>query len=583
MRLTKTSQKIKEQKVVTTSTSKRIGYFAALLIVMGSSIGSGIFFKSGGVMSNVENSIVLALLSWIVAAFTVIAMAIALIDIAAQSKKDDRGLLSWVKKFNGLYVYKSAKNLFIFFTLPIKFFVLPVYFFQSLQTGLMYTDATWVDGHIVLGQLGQSVANIPWWAIFIVVIGIDIYFMIVNGISTRAGSFTNRMLMYIKFVPLLFAFLIGFIILGINGGLPQENHWWVETVNTTTQANPTPNTLVGFSPAIGVFMSLASVFFAFDGFYVAAGIQSQLKEPKKISSILLFGLLIVTAIYLSIALSMTFGAAGGKWANVGEFFVKHNVSWIYSIMAILIAVGILGILNGYSMWAMRLYQVLVDSREIPLSKYLMKLRTKSGNPLGGRIFIMIFGLIISVTCALVSALVYHVGDKPLIDNVYQVVGDTLVLGGKIGLEVNGMYAFADMISNWQTMFTFAFITAAIASSTLQKCKINSKTKRDWITISAGWISVVIITIALGFQFAQPIANLAFVIQFNDLHPNNTVIVFPHICLVVILVVALTIAFVPSIFEYKNKTVRQIFELEDKIWNLQREKEVLNQRLQSLEK
>ena len=63
------SQRIKNQKHVTNSIPKRIGYFTALLIVMGSSIGSGIFFKSGGIMSNVDNSIILALLSWIIAAF----------------------------------------------------------------------------------------------------------------------------------------------------------------------------------------------------------------------------------------------------------------------------------------------------------------------------------------------------------------------------------------------------------------------------------------------------------------------------------------------------------------------------------
>ena len=585
----RTSQRISTEKRVTDSKAKRIGYFAALLIVMGSSIGSGIFFKSGGVMSNVDNSIVLALLSWIIAAFSVIAMAIALIDIAAQSKKDDRGLLSWVKRFNGLYLYKSAKNLYIYFTLPIKFFALPVYFFQSLQTGICYIDATWVDGHIVLGPIGESALNFPWWGIFLIVLTIDVYFMVVNGISTRAGSMTNRLLMYIKFVPLLFAFLIGFIILGMNNGLPADNEWWVSgnLMNKPIDQLTAPRTLVGFSPAIGVFMSLASVFFAFDGFYVAAGIQSQLKEPKKISNILLFGLLIVTVIYLSIALSMTLGANGGKWANVGAFFVERGVSWIYSIIAILIAIGVLGIINGYSMWAMRLYQELLESWELPFSKYLIKLKTRSGKPLGGRIFIMVLGLLVSMTCVLVAALAYQVTPSPLIGNVYRIQGTEMIQDGYVNIEVNGLYAFADMITNWQTIFTFAFITAAIFSSTLSKTKQQTKSRRDIITIIAGWFSVVIIFTALLFQFAQPFANLAFAIEFNNTidqrdNAQQAVQVFPHICLVVILFVALFIAFVPSIFEARNKQTQQIFYLEDKIWKLQYKKEQMVHELENIQ-
>ena len=520
------------------------------------------------------------------------AMAIALIDVAAESKKDDRGLLSWIKRFNGLYVYKSVKNLFTFFILPVKYFILPTYFFQSLQTGLMYVDATWVidslgNGHIQLGEFGQSVANIPWWELLIIIFGLDFYFLIVNSISIKIGTSTSKLLMYVKFVPLLFAFLIGFIILGMNHGLPNSNHWWInaDLLNKPLDQLSSPKTLARFSPAIGVILSLASVFFAFDGFYVAAGVQSQLKEPKKISSIILFGLLFVTLIYLSIALSMTFGAVGGKWANVGEFFVSRRISWIFSIFSILISIGIIGILNGYTMWTSRLYQELINSREVPFAKKLMKLRNKDNKQIGGVIYSFVYIFVLLLILSLIAALAYHVQNKPLISNVvdYDYELNKYVTSGYVTSQINGMYAFADMISNWQTMFIFAFITAAIASSSFQKLRNNKKTKRDWITISAGWISVVIITIALGFQFAQPIANLAFVIQFNNLHSNNLIDIFPHISLVIILVVALVITFIPSIFEYKNKTARQIFELEDKIWNLQREKEKLNLKFQSLNK
>ena len=591
----KSSQKIKDKKVVTNSKSKKIGYFTTLLIVMGSSIGSGIFFKSGGIMSNVDNSIILSLLSWLIAAFAVMAMAIALIDVAAQSKKDDRGLLSWIKRFNGMYIYKSVKNLFAFFILPIKYFLLPVYFFQSLQTGLMYADAQWVVdtagvGHIVLGTFGENVANFPWWGVFIVVLGIDVYFLIVNSISIRVGTVTAKLLMYVKFVPLLFAFIIGFIILGMNGGLPSSNDWWINgaLLNPPIDQSTSPKTLTSISPAIGVIMSLSSVFFAFDGFYVAAGIQSELKEPKKISNILLFGLLFVTIIYLSIALSMTFGAIGGKWANVGEFFVSRKISWIFSIISVLISIGIIGILNGYTMWTIRLYQELINSREVPFAKKLMYLNTKNGKPLGGILYAFVFVLVLLIAFILIAALAYHIQNKPLISNIvtYDPNTNKLVTGGYITTQVNGMYGFADMISNWQTIFTFAFISIAILSSTLEKNKQYVKTRKEYIQITAGWIAIVIIGVALLFQIAQPFANLSFAIEFNEnanLHNSAKTEIFPHISLVAILFVALIITFIPSIFEVRNQMARQIFNLEDKIWRMQYKKDDLIKELEYMQK
>lgn len=561
------------QRHVTPSKTKRIGYFAALLLVMGSSIGSGIFFKSGSVMSNVDNSIILSLFSWLIAALAVIAMAIALIDVAAESKKDDRGLLSWIKRFNGMYLYKSGKNLYCFFTLPIKFFGLPVYFFQSLQSGLAYIGAHYVStpmGDVIqLSNFGQNVLDIQWWVILLVVIGIDVWFLIVNGFSIRVGNITNRTLMYVKFVPLTFAFLIGFVILGINSGqIPAENHWWVDTqsleigngIVTNAATVVSPQTFVGLSPAIGVFVSLSAIFFAYDGFYVAAGIQKQMREPKKISSVLLFGLLIVTAIYVSIALSLTFGASGGKWENVADFFVKKNLAWIYSVIAILISIGILGVINGYSLWSSRLYSELIDSRELPFSDHLAKL-DKNGKNYGGMVYIIVLALVLSISFVIIGALAYQV------QNTKSVVGNYHLVD-----SVNNIYRFADMITNWQTIFTFAFIVLAIAASTKNKIKHQANKKRkDYIEITAGFVSVTIIGIALIFQVVQPFVNLGLAVQYNNAHPDTPVQLFPFISLIAILGLASAICFIPSIFEVKNVRSRQIFELEAKIWYLQNEK------------
>ena len=72
-----------ERSLANAPLSKKIGFFSAMLVVIGSCIGSGIFFKAGNVLSNSQGSIIFAMFTWIFASFGVLCMALALIDITS--------------------------------------------------------------------------------------------------------------------------------------------------------------------------------------------------------------------------------------------------------------------------------------------------------------------------------------------------------------------------------------------------------------------------------------------------------------------------------------------------------------------
>ncbi len=50
-----------EQTFAAAPTSKKISFFSAMLIVMGSSIGAGIFFKAKGVLENSQGNLIFAI------------------------------------------------------------------------------------------------------------------------------------------------------------------------------------------------------------------------------------------------------------------------------------------------------------------------------------------------------------------------------------------------------------------------------------------------------------------------------------------------------------------------------------------
>jgi amino acid transporter len=89
----------------------------------------------------------------------------------------------------------------------------------------------------------------------------------------------NFILSYIKFLPILFAIFGGIFYFAYTGH-PQN------PVLNVASDNGAPFNLIKFSPAFGVIAAIPAIFFAFDGFYTASGVYSDMKEPKKFSSAL---------------------------------------------------------------------------------------------------------------------------------------------------------------------------------------------------------------------------------------------------------------------------------------------------------
>lgn len=578
----------KEEYHVTQSTSKRIGFFAAILVVIGSCVGTGIFFKSGTVMQQTNYSILLSLGCWLIAGFAVVAMGIALIDIATQGKQDSLGLVSWAHTFNNLFLYKVNKNFYSFIFIPIKFFVIPVYICQSFQSGLSYIGATIVNGQLQLGEFGHQVMNMPWWSILLIVMVINSFFIIAAGLSVNVGNKINMGIMYVKFVPIAFAFIIGFVVLGIHHGdlnpvefqdptasVQVTTQWLYDPNNNGVNSLEGPKPFVLFSPIIGVFMSMSAIFYAYDGFYVAAGIQGELKEPKKISLVILFGLLTVTVMYLAISLSITLGAYKGNWINIGLFFVQKNCAWVYVVISLLISIGILTEVNVYSMWFALFFKTLIDNREVPFANKLQRLNNMR-RPYAGVIYLFVIVTSIVTVLTVIGALGYqdHAGATSSFKDW---------VNEPNGLETAYLYMFSDLISNWQTVFTFVFLSLTILGWLNQRVhdKNHKKSRMDKVKMACAVISSVLTFTAMAFQIMDPFANLIINVDWNNAHgltAASEVIenqpqyqsITSQICLIAILGGLILIIFVPAAIEARVKREKEIFKLDNKIHGLKLE-------------
>ena len=479
------AKKEKKEGISQASKSKKISFFSAILVVMGSSIGAGIFFKSKSVLDNSQNSLILAIFCWIIAAFSVIAMALALIEISS-ARNDNLSLIGWTKVFNSRTTFKASKNFMFYIYLPLTYFFMPLYVIMSLQDGI----GALVNANMSPYNFGTPVDWLIWT---IISIAISVYFIYVSGISSKVGNIQNKIVTYIKFLPLAFVAIMGFVLVGMNAG--GEFSIGVQKPTADLAAG---GSLSSFAPGLGMFLAISAIFFAYDGFYVAAGIQSEMEEPKKTPMAILLGLVFTTVIYLIIAISMSIN--GGSFSDMLDYMetLMPNVGHVlFGIVNIMIAIGVLGIINGFAMWAPRFTEDLIKEGELPFSiKYKDKLN--ENKPKIGIMYSFVITIPIVIVFTLIGALAY-------IDNY----------GTSYGSGMGKLYTFADLMGTWTALFTFGFITAAIYGGIKNRKTKKVQTDQKSYFVPMAIVAVIIVGLALTVTILIPILDLLLIAQLDQ--------------------------------------------------------------------
>lgn len=496
---------------------KKIGFFSAMMVVVGSSVGAGIFFKAGGVLSNSQGSIIFAMFCWIFAAFAVISMGLALIEIAS-ARNDNLSLIGWCQTFNGRWVYKACKNFMVYIYLPLTYFFMPLYVIMSIQDGASY----FTGNSIIVSN------SVDWVILMAIAVAMTLYFVIVCGLSSKMGNIQNWIITAVKFIPLLFAVVCGFVIVAMNG---IQGPYGADFRPSDATAPTEIYSFASMTPGFGMFIAVAAIFFAYDGFYVAAGLQTEMKEPKKTPMAILFGLIIVTVIYLLIAIAMSLGSTDGSPFGFQDWLVSKNVGWIYGVFQILIGVGVLGIINGFAMWSTRFMEDLIRANEVPFSaKLVNKINDKT--PFVGIVYNLVIALPIVIVFCIIGGLAY-------------------VNAGGYGYaeSANKLYSFADLMGTWTALLAFAFILFAIIGA-LKNRKTNLvKVEKSKFFKPTAMLSILLLSLPIFFTFFAPIADLFFLFRIPTSVDNYTNdVLIPRIMTVVVLFIFIGLMVGPELIE-----------------------------------
>lgn len=243
---------------------KRYTLPVAIAMVVGTVIGSGIFFKAEAVLKGTGGNLGIGILAFIIMGIVMIISACTF-GIVAQSHEGVEGLVG--------YAAASCGKTYSYY---VGWFMAVVYY-PSLVGVLCWLPARYFG--VLIGWEDPTSGPVMTLAIFFMVVT---YLM--NALAPKLAGKFQISTTIIKLIPLLLMAVVGTIV-GLSNG--QINYNFANVVDPSV------------APLAGLFGGVVSLSFAFEGWICATSIGSELKDSKRnLPKALLIGTVIVAVVYV---------------------------------------------------------------------------------------------------------------------------------------------------------------------------------------------------------------------------------------------------------------------------------------------
>ena len=309
---------------------RQLGLWSAIAVLIGSTIGSGIFRSPAGIAAKLPGPLPLMAV-WVAGGLVAICGALTLAEIAGVYPQT-----------GGLYVYiREAWGRLPAFLFGWAEFVV----IRAASLGAVST--TFAEYALRVRGYDPLVKPYSDYAHYLAAVAIALV-SIFNILGVRWGSLVQNLTTLAKYGGLAFIIMLAFAI-----GLPK------------TGGHFTPAAPPG-SFAIGAFgLALVSALWAFDGWADLSFVGGEVKDPQKnLPKALIIGTLAVVAIYLlanlaylSVFTVEQISKSRLVAADVAEVLVG---SWGVSFVAITVMLSTFGTLNGTLLTAPRIFFAMAD-------------------------------------------------------------------------------------------------------------------------------------------------------------------------------------------------------------------------------
>ncbi len=294
---------------------KKYGLPTAICLVVGTVIGSGIFFKAQNVLQATGGNMPLGILAWVITGALMIMCSLQFATMATK-----------YEKVNGVVDYAEA-------TCGRSYAYYLAWFLVNIYYPAMTSVLAWVSARYFGVLFGWSLVSPE-------VLTLAGFFLVtsymINALSPKLAGKFQVSATVIKLIPIFLMAIVGTVVGFVNGTLTSNFS------NVLTEA-------VGGSQTGGLFAAVVATVFAYEGWIVATSINAELKNAKRTLPIaLVIGAVIVVAAYVFYFVGV---AGGATTSTLMEERATTAFSNIFggvggTILNVCIVISCLGTLNG---------------------------------------------------------------------------------------------------------------------------------------------------------------------------------------------------------------------------------------------
>lgn len=335
----------------TVGLNRSIGLWSALALVIGTVIGSGIFFKQASVLQ-LTGSTNLALMAWLLGGLITLADGLTLSEIGAQ-----------IPHTGGLYQYMTH--------IYGEFWG----FMSGWMQVIVYAPS--IVGSIA-GYLGLLMVNFfgisGSWKAPIAILAITLIAAL-NMLENRYGATFAIVTTICKLLP-----IIAIVIFGLFFG----------------HENAVGETLTTVHQSVGNFgVAVLATIFAYDGWILITNLGGEIKHPEKLLPVaIIAGISIIIILYLGVTFGIFRSMSATRIDALGENATAYFATNAFGplggrLVNIGIMVSIIGALNGKIMSFPRIYYAMAAQHHLPFAKWLGRLNRHTQTPVNATVTLLV--------------------------------------------------------------------------------------------------------------------------------------------------------------------------------------------------
>lgn len=340
--------------------NRSLGLISSLSLVIGTVIGSGIFFKQAAVL-DYAHSTNLALVAWLVGGLITMASGLTIAEIGSQ-----------MPHTGGLYIYLEK-----------------IYGkFWGFLAGWMQII---VYGPTLIAALGSYLAtllvaffDLPKTSTPLLAVIVIALIAAFNLLSNRYGAAFQVITTIGKLLPIAAIIIFG-LLFGKANAFNQV---------ATTSGSVTLN---------GFGMAILATLFAYDGWVLIANMGGEIKNPQKLlPKAIVFGIGLVLIIYMLVTAGIFRVVPASLIHRLGDQAAAHFATIAFGqvggkLLNIGIIISIAGCINGKVMTFPRIMYAMAKNDELPFSKQLAYLNKRMRTPMVATLTVCSIAALMAVT------------------------------------------------------------------------------------------------------------------------------------------------------------------------------------------